>query len=191
MSNGFSELDLDRLQDFVLQHLETSGGMPVDVMHGYLTSLLSGPRAVMPNEWLPLVLGTPAFSDEIEAEEITALVMGFYNSIQAELESNKYGPLIIYQPRDNDTEPLPLPYGWCEGYLLGWTMHGEEARDMMARDEEAAHHLAPVMAFMMYEDEQLLNPPEEAAHREAAAQLGVSVLSLYHWWQPRRELPIQ
>ena len=191
MSESFSEQKLDRLQAFILEHLEASGGMPIDVMHGYLSSLLSGPRAIMPNEWLPLVLGTPSFRDELEAEEVTGLVMAFYASVQEELASGKYGPLIIYKPAEDDGDPLPLPYGWCEGYLMGWGMHGDEAREMMLKDEEAANQLAPVMAFMMYENEQLLDPPEEEAHREAAAQLGVTVLSLYHWWQPHRDIPIQ
>ncbi len=41
--------------------------------------------------------------------------------------------------------------------------------------------LTPIMSFLMYEEEQWFNPPNEAAHRETVDQLGEIAVALYQW----------
>lgn len=188
MEQLFNEQQMEQLEEFLLAHMEKEDCMPLDVAHGYLTSDLSGPHMVMPNTWLPNVLGKVEFSTEAETRQIMDLLMAMYSSILAELESGDYEPMILSLEEHYD-EPLPLPYGWCEGYIMGWNAHGEDVIETMAQDEEAALSLGPVAAFMMYEEDQLLAPPNEAEHRLAADQLADSAIDLYRWWLPRRDNP--
>ncbi len=188
MNHMMNDEQLERLEDFLLAHLE-DGTMPLDVVQGYLTAILSGPQMIMPGQWLPHVLGRVDFSSESEAREIMDLVMSLYNLTLAELENGTYAPMILSMEDGYEDAPLPLPYGWCEGYIMGWNQHGESALDDMAGDEEAAQRLGPVAAFLMYEEDQLLNPPNEDEHRLAADQLANSAVALYQWWKPRRNPP--
>ncbi|HEC06830.1 MAG TPA: YecA family protein, partial [Thiolapillus brandeum] len=55
MEQVFSEQQMTQLEDFLLAHMEDEGCMPLDVAHGYLTAVLSGPHMIMPNTWLPNV----------------------------------------------------------------------------------------------------------------------------------------
>jgi uncharacterized protein len=188
MNNMMNDEQIERLEDFLLAHME-DGVMPLDVVQGYLTAILSGPRMIMPNQWLPHVLGEAEFSSENEAQEIMGLLMSLYNLTLAELENNQFAPMILSMEEGYEDAPLPLPYGWCEGYIMGWNQHGESVLDDMAGDEDAAQHLGPVAAFLMYEEDQLLNPPNEDEHRLAADQLADSAVALYQWWKPRRIMP--
>jgi len=189
MEQAFSEQQMTQLEDFLLAHMEDEGCMPLDVAHGYLTAVLSGPHMIMPNTWLPNILGDVDFASEEEAGQIMGLLMSLYNSTLMELESGEYEPMILSMEENYD-EPLPLPYGWCEGYIMGWNAHGEDTLDAMAQDEEAALNLGPVAAFMMYEEDQLLAPPNEAEHRQAADLLAESAVDLFRWWLPRRDNPV-
>ncbi|WP_296802648.1 YecA family protein [Thiolapillus sp.] len=189
MEQVFSEQQMTQLEDFLLAHMEDEGCMPLDVAHGYLTAVLSGPHMIMPNTWLPNVLGDVDFASEEEAGQVMGLLMSLYNSTLMELESGEYEPMVLSMEENYD-EPLPLPYGWCEGYIMGWNAHGEDTIDAMAQDEEAALNLGPVAAFMMYEEDQLLAPPNEAEHCQAADLLAESAVDLFRWWLPRRDNPV-
>lgn len=184
-----TDAQLDRLEEFLFEHMEKDGSMPLDAAHGFLTAVVSGPRMIMPGEWLPQVLGRVEFSSMEETTQVTETIMQLYNGTIGELDAGTYEPILLTLDPDEE-EPLPLPYGWCEGYLVGWNFHGEGVLDTMIGDEEAAALLVPVMSFLMYEEEQLMDPPDPQAHRETAAELGPAAIGLYRWWLPRREPPV-
>jgi len=183
-----SDAQLDELEAFLFEHMENDGSMPLDATHGFFTALVSGPRMILPGEWLPQVLGDLEFANMEESQAITATIMQLYNGTIEELDGGRYEPILLTLDSDQE-DPLLLPYGWCEGFLIGWNFHGEEVLDTMVADEEAAALLVPVLSFLMYEEEQLMNPPDRRSHHEAAAELGPSAIGLYRWWLPRREMP--
>lgn len=177
---------LNALEPYLLNRAQFHSGMPLDVAHGYITAVLSGPRDIPVEEWLPPVFGKPDFEDDAEVEQMAELVVALHDQVAHELDHGHYAPIMIHKP-EQDTDPLPLPYGWCEGYLFGLTLQGEDIRERMARDEEAADLLTPIMAFMSYEQEQLLDPPDPAQHRQVAAELPDAALKIHRWWLQRRD----
>jgi len=179
--HAMDEEQLAWLQDQLQELAETRGAMPLDVAHGYLTGVVSGPRLVLPVEWMPAVLG-----GEEGTEPLREALMALYQDVLHELDHQHYGPIIMHKPVEQG-EPLPLPYGWCQGYVTGLRLHGDEALEQAAGDEQAAAWLTPVAAFLMYEEEQLLEPPDEAAHRQASAELSLAAMGLYQWWRGGRE----
>ncbi len=181
------DAELERLEAFLLDHMESAGSMPLDAAHGFLTAVVSGPRQILPEAWLPRVLGDIQFGSEAEAEAILGILMNLYNATLAELEAGSYLPILLSVEREDGS--LPLPYGWCEGYLVGWNFHGEAVLDTMVEEQEAAALMGPVVAFLMYDEAQLMDPPDVEAHRATVAELGPSAVGLYRWWLPRRELP--
>jgi uncharacterized protein len=185
--SALSDADLDRLQDLLFERAsDEQGAMPLDMAHGFLSAVISGPRLVLPNEWLPRVLGEGDTNDD-DALWMVQSVMGLYQDTLHALEHGHYGPIVLYRPDGDD--PLPLPYGWCHGYVQGMYMHGEAAVEEAGTDQKAAGLLSPIAAFLMYEEEQMMNPPDPKTHREAADELAGSAVGLFHWWSPRREAP--
>lgn len=177
------------LEAFLANGVEADNCMPLDMIHGYLTTVLSGPALITPDDWLPQVLGDLDYGDQAQTNQVVDLLMRFHNSILDELTEGDYNPLLIYLTEGVD-EPLPLPYGWSEGYLKGWELHGEDALNQMLQDEEAELMLAPIMVFLMYADDQLLNPQDEQMHREIVDELPDSVQGIYAWWLERRDSPV-
>lgn len=186
---ALSDADYARLEGLLgARYSAGSGGMPLDVAHGFLTAVVSGPRLVLPMEWLPPVLGVAGAAPGA-AEALHSLVMALYQDVLQDLQHGHYGPVVMYQTVAGE-EPLPLPYGWCQGYVAGLQLQGEAAIDQAANDATAAGYLTPIAAFLMYQEEQLLDPPDPAAHRATAGELGPAAQGLYLWWQRQRPKPL-
>ena len=183
----FSAAQMEQLDAFLLTNLD-QGGMPLDAVHGFLTAILSGPHSIMPNVWLPRILGNGGIVQGTNLEAGIGSLMALYENIIDELEAGVYQPMIPSLAEGHE-DPLPLPYGWCEGYIMGWNVQGKDSLDIMAEDELAAQYLGPVAVFLMYEEAQLLAPPDEEEHRLAADRLADSAMNLFRWWLPRRDHP--
>jgi len=186
------EQSLDLLEAYLIDRMEQGlQAMPLDVAHGFLTAVLSGPQTLGPEKWLPPVFGRPEFPDEDEAEAMAQRVLALHQQIAHELDHHHYAPMIIHQPYEADAnaDPLPLPYGWCEGYMFGLNLHGEHAVERMSSDATASDLLAPIIAFLMYEEDQLLNPPDPQAHRQTALELPGAAMGVYDWWRRTDQAP--
>ena len=59
----------------------------------------------------------------------------------------------------------------------------------MSTDEEAAGLLAPIMFFMSYEQEQLLEPPDTRQHRQVVSELPDAAMKIHRWWSSRKSHP--
>jgi len=166
--------ELDYLQARLVEQMETAGCMPLDVAHGFLTAA-AGMGGDQDRALIDRVLGGLAGE-----EKLRCLLVRFREQLLDDLRSAEYGPLILQMPRD-DGSTLPLPYGWCQGYVAGVDYLGEEQRDLLISDEQAGSLLAPVLSFLMYEQEQWFDPPNEEAHRETVGQLGEAAVGLFQW----------
>jgi yecA family protein len=170
--------ELDHLQTELVEHMGAAACMPLDVAHGFLTATAAAPR---PGDHeaalIDRVLGQLAAD-----KRLRELLGRFRHQLLLDLGSAEYGPLILRLPRD-DGSTLPLPYGWCQGYIAGVDYLGEQQRDRMIGDEHAGALLAPIMSFMMYEQDQWFDPPNEAAHRETVDELGDAAVGLFLWWR--------
>ncbi len=73
MNQEFTQEQMEQLEAFLLSHMEKDGCMPLDVAQGYLTAVVSGPHMIMPNEWLPGILGDVDFSSGFAGFDQTAM----------------------------------------------------------------------------------------------------------------------
>lgn len=166
--------ELDRLQTTLVEQMEEAACMPLDVAHGFLTATAVTPDAGS-SAVLDRVLGGLAGDNGLRE-----LLERFRRQLLTDLECAEYGPLILQMPRD-DGSMLPLPYGWCQGYASGMEYLGEAKRESLLADEQAAALLTPILSFLMYDEAQWFDPPNEAAHRETVSELGDAAVGLYRW----------
>ena len=172
--------ELELLQSRLVEDMDTAGCMPLDVAHGFLTAtaVLAG-GAEREAGLLDHVLGG------LRADSgLRDLLRRLRAQLLTDLRDGDYGPLILQMARD-DGGSLPLPYGWCQGYVAGMELLGQEQRELLLADAQAAALLAPLLSFLMYEEEQWFDPPDMAAHRETAGELGQAAVGLFRWWQGR------
>jgi yecA family protein len=169
-----------RLQDDLVRQMEQAGCMPLDVAHGFLTATAAAGDSVGESAIDRVLGGLVADAD------LRDRLRRFRAQLRHDLEYDDYGPLILELPRAGGAA-LPLPYGWCQGYLAGIEFLGEGERDRMISDEHAGSLLVPILSFLMYEASQWLEPPDEAGHRETASELAVAAVALHHWREQRRD----
>ena len=173
--------ELDRLQQVLVGQMEEAGCMPLDVAHGFLTATAALPASAdREAALLGRVLGRLA-----EDAGMRDLLSRFRGQLLDDLHQAEYGPLILQMPRD-DGSMLPIPYGWCQGYVAGLEFLGEDLRDRLIHDQQAGALLAPVLSFLMYEESQWFEPPNEAAHRETVGELAEAAVGLFNWWRSER-----
>jgi uncharacterized protein len=128
-----SEPELDELQTFLLSgtgndRLELSG------LHGLQTAVVSSPKPITPDEWLPLVSGKRegGFGEGEQGARMLSLVMRQMHDIAAELTHDPEGfsPLLL-----TSGPPQPRRYyagPWCNGYLTGVLLRGNEWEQFLA-----------------------------------------------------------
>jgi len=177
--------ELDKLQTTLVEHMQEAGCMPLDAAHGFFTAVAAHTNRLNAASARTQVLGKIT-----EHEGIGPLLEKFQQQVMKDLESGEYGPLIMQMPRE-DESMLPLPYGWCEGYVQGLSVLGEDIQEQALASEEVSNRLAPIYAFMMYDESQMFDPPDEAQHRAAVAELGDVAVWIHGWWKAQQEGVLQ
>ena len=174
------------LADLLAERVPHTCGLPLDAAQGFMVAALSGPADLPEQAWLRHVLGTAVAGDGASNGPLEALLRRFASDTRESLELGTFAPLVPFHEVP-DEEPLPLPYAWCAGYATALSLHGDEALEAIEEAEEASDALARVLAFLMYEPEDLHDPRDPAAHRALAAELGAAASLLYGWWRGRRQ----
>lgn len=173
-----SPQELEHLQAELVDNMEAAGCMSLDIAHGFFTAA-AAQHLDRPGVLIDRVLGT------LNADAaLRGLLSRFHVQVLRDLRNADYGPLVLQMPRD-DGSLLPLPYGWCQGYVAGLEFLGEDQRDRLIADEQAGALLAPLLSFLMYSEDQWFDPPNETAHRAAVEELGGVAIALYRWWRER------
>lgn len=166
--------EIELLRVALVEHMDKAGSMPLDVAHGFLTATAAEEQL---DPLLDHVLGALAQDAGLRGK-----LERFRAQLRSDLDRSDYGPLILQLPREDDGT-LPLPYGWCQGYMAGIAFLGDPQRDRMLADERASALLVPILSFLMYEEDQWFDPPKLAAHRETAGELADAAVGLYRWRQ--------
>jgi yecA family protein len=170
------------LADMLAERVPRTGGMTLDAAQGFIAAALSGPEALSDRAWLRHVLGTAA--GDGSAAQLEALLRRFAAETVEALALGTFAPVVPFKAIEGD-EPLPLPYGWCAGYATALSLHGDEALETIDESEAASDAIAKILAFLMYEAEDMHHPKDPVAHRALAAELGAAASLLYGWWRGR------
>lgn len=181
--------ELESLMALRDPHFEGALAGSVPALHGFLTSVVSGPP-VQPSEWIPII-----FRDEDpegwktmkQAQRAMTLLKRFHNEVVADLAgaNGRYGILLdrIGEP------PYTVDVGddWCKGYLVGVTLRQDEWRGPLGAPELKAA-FAPILGLASREERANLNPFDHPnQYRAVLMSLPRCAVCIYNWWRtPRR-----
>ncbi|HTJ27560.1 MAG TPA: UPF0149 family protein [Candidatus Limnocylindria bacterium] len=177
-----TEPELDELQTFLLSgtnddRLEISG------LHGLQTAVVSSPKPISPDEWLPLVAGkrSPSFGEGTQGERVLSLVMRQMDGIAAELayEPRSFSPLLLA----NAPQRQEYAGAWCNGYLAGVLLRGNEWENFLA--ERTVEDGLSLIAIGSEDFPQSKLPPglDRNALHDGLAEAAVAI---HHFFQQRR-----
>jgi uncharacterized protein len=183
---GDDELDaLDRM----LRALPRDAAMNVEVMDGYLTALLVGPRLVdrlRTREWIPAVWGgdgegSAPFESNRQRKKATVLVLRHLHGISCQLRDAPDAWEPVFSIAESEGRELVDAEDWCIGFLQAVALDAAAWTPYFERDD-LAPALRPIV--LLGADEAEL-PPDDVARladpdaRDAASRAVVdAVLAL-------------
>jgi uncharacterized protein len=178
------DADLEELDLFLRAHAGEDG-LLLDGVHGLLSVVAIGPERVTPEEWLPEVLHDP-FTDEDEGKRILELLARLNESINLELESESYEPILGEVELDDGDSALSA-LGWCEGFSRGVDLRASLWETRLGADSQLTELLGPIMALAVEEGVFMTDadfaPLSEQEYDECLAQLPSAIAAVAHYWQ--------
>lgn len=121
-------LDLEMLDSLLTQY----NCMPLVMLDGFITGILSLDRVVMPSEWYKHVgCDQIDFESEADVKIFFELLTDFYNANIDELLEQTYDPLVIDENEDLLQISAKL---WTSGYTLGLSLDGVEWFEQLPED---------------------------------------------------------
>lgn len=183
-SEPITDDDIKRLDDFLLSDDSGEEAMMIDELHGFLTAVVSGPDMVMPSEFLAEVWDQPEFATMAQAQEISMLILRLYNDVSQSLRAGDFEPLLMEQTQERG-EPVPIPDGWCTGYVRGMKLRAESWQPHMSK---LSDWLFPISTFGLDHDEEtadVLRPKTLEEHAALVAKLPESALAIARYFRMR------
>ena len=184
--------EFDELDSFLLDVEGVDASMDISMLDGFFAAILSGPKTILPSEWLRWVWDTergedsPVYESLEQAQRVMGLLMRYMNQVAATLieAPEDYEPLLMENP--NDGHPLPVIDEWCTGYMKGVSL---DAAGWLPVTVGHPDWLSTITLYGTEEGwEQLeLKAFSEDEHRQRAAGLGDTVRKIHaHFLQQRR-----
>jgi uncharacterized protein len=181
---SLDDADLDELDRFLRAHAGEDA-LLLDGVHGMLSALAIGPERATPDEWLPEVLHTP-FADEGEGKRILELLARLNESVELELETDSYEPILGEIELDDGDSALSA-LGWCEGFSRGVDLRARLWEARLGADSQLTELLGPIMALAVEEGvfatDADFAPLSEQEYDECLAQLPAAIAAVSHYWR--------
>ena len=182
-----TELDdseLEELDQFLRAHAGEDH-LLLDGVHGLLTAIGIGPDKVSPDEWLPEILHEP-FADEDEGRRVLELLARLSESVELELESDSYEPILGEVELDDGDTTLSA-HGWCEGFSRGVDMRARLWEARLGADSRLTELLSPIMALAVEEGvfatDADFAPLSEQEYDDCLSQLPGAVGAVARYWR--------
>jgi uncharacterized protein len=181
-------VDLEALDQFLMSDASPENCMQLSDLDGFLTGIAIGPELIKPSEWLPAIWGDdePVFEDEEQVQTVIGAIMGRYNEILRELDTNPeaYEPLFWEGP---DGEVIAAD--WAEGFVDAIRLR-PEAWQPLLKNRDALILLMPILALCGDAEggSPLELDPEEGADLLAQAPelIPACVVGIHGFWKERR-----
>jgi len=188
-----TEEEIEELDQFLLYAEGAEESMDISTLDGFLTAVVSGPKTIMPSEWLRWVWDmergkdAPEFKDHAQAQRILGLVMRHMNDIAATLlqAPEHYEPLLMENPNNGD--PIPIIDEWCSGFMKGVQLDPEGWLSIVAGKPD---WMSTIMLYGTQDGWEALEKKNLSLeeHRALAAGLAGTVQKIYGFWlEQRRE----
>lgn len=198
-SQTVSDADLEELDQFLLSDAVSDEAMPLSMLDGYLTAIVSGPNTLPMSQWLHCIWGpdeqhAPEFETEEHAQHILGLIFARMNEIIA-LQQAKDGqiePIFDINKFPGDDHEYTDGEIWAYGFVQGMQLDWDAWQPLLATQEGQAW-FRPIYLLgadeVSAEDETLVRWPKQ--REEYSEQIPFAVKQIFSWWQPYRQAVLE
>ncbi|MGH7107076.1 MAG: UPF0149 family protein [Acetobacteraceae bacterium] len=146
LQQGLSEAEIDTLAERLAANPHPEA-LALEAVDGLFCALIASPRAVMPHEYLPVILGgtlgeAGMLGDLAAVQELMALLMRYWNSIAHDFEHETVHLAYIEEPGVDGI----LGGTWARGYMRGTRLAPEGWSRIFSDDSEGLVLTVPIVA---------------------------------------------
>jgi uncharacterized protein len=189
-----TDAELDRLQDYLVEKSGLENAMDIAMLDGYLTAIVSGPRTILPSQWLPYVWDMdhgqdhPQFKTSQQAQRIFGWIMRHMNDIARTLNHapEHYEPLLMENANHGD--PIPIIDEWCMGFMKGVRLDEQNWSPLLTKDPKLFEILTLYGTEAGFE-RLLCKKYSLAQHKQFAEGLADTVRIIHAYWLKQRLPP--
>ena len=190
-----SDREIEQLEQFLLDDDDLDEPMDVSTLDGYLCAVLSGPKLIMPSEWMCWVWDmergeqAPKFRNEKQAQRILSLLMRHANDIAGTLtySPEDYEPL--FYERETDEGTVSIIDEWCVGYVKGISLDTAGWQPMLDAQPdwfEAIHLYGTEHGWKRLKKLVDEHADSLVRHQTYVEQIAPAVRNIYAYWLARR-----
>jgi uncharacterized protein len=194
-SGPLSNKEIAELDKFLLDEESLDEAMDVCTLDGFLCAVLSGPKLIVPSEWMRWVWDmkggkqAPEFKNERQARRIIELLMRHANDIALSLSpgSGNYEPL--FSEHRVEQKIFTIIDEWCCGYVKGMSI---DAKGWEPLREAHPEWLEPIELYGTKEGWDRLktlvdnHPDTDARHQQWVDRIAPAAKQIHAYWLARR-----
>lgn len=195
LTTPLKDEELDRLDSFLLERIPEEdvegevdeGILDISELDGFLTAIISGPRVIMPSEWIPVVWGAfePQWESADESEAIMSLMIRHMNGIINTLmqEPDRFEPIVLQRELEEGGS-VTVVDEWCVGYMKGLALAAKEWRE---GGDEVMEMMMPISLFSSEAGRRQLEQLEAEEVEVLKRSLPRTVQKIHAFWLARRD----
>lgn len=186
-------LNQSELERFEMMLSKMNTVFSVEMVDGLFSSLICGPNAVMPSEYIPEIIGNYIFENDNEMHSFFELVFRHWNNI-AENLSTAAAHGDAFHPVMKEYEQIGiLGNEWAEGFIYGIKLR-QDGWEHLMHDEDLVMLMTPILLLAFenkeFDDDCEFNVPEHIFENRNAILAGISicVIDIYRYFLNKRIL---
>ncbi len=187
LSHPLDNAEYDELDAFLLSLEHDDAVWNLSELDGLVTAIVSGPEAIAPSEWLPLVWGgadsAPALESPEAYERLISLMVRHLNSTAHTLMEDP----VSYEPCFMENRVKGKSYlvvdDWCTGYMKGvglrenlWLNCGEDLVEL----------LSPIPLFTTQEGWDLMDQLADRHVEYLQKEVASTARAIHAYWLNKR-----
>lgn len=182
-----SDEEFEELEGF-LESSEPEPGMPIDAIDGMFACIVCGPDSVKPSEWLPAVWNhtLPEYESKEQATRIMDILMKWYNSVSADINSGTYQPMMAVWEMEGSPEEVEYPEDWCLGFMEGMKFRSAAWESRARNDAELMDMLQPIVSVAEASEETAQSLLDARVRRRMIRRITDAVTDLRDYWRQQR-----
>ena len=193
-------MDARRRAEKVLAEFLESDYTPKECMnlrsaHGLMTSVVIGPKLILPSRWMPVMFRTSEqeqvnYINSRHASKIHELIMDMYDDIAwefSEYDGAYFQPLLALEGTDMREALFRSLVDWCSGFIEGVIME-IEAWSRLTEDDDNSWLMETLLMFGTKEGRKEASRLSERHLLGRAVELPEILREIYLYWLERRQM---
>jgi uncharacterized protein len=181
-------IDLAALDDFLSSDRVGPDTMNLSALDGFLHGIVCAPKAIRPEDWLPIVWGgeEPRFTGLEEMKIVIGSIMGHYNEIVRRIGGGECDPLY-----EEDGDGTLIPFEWTHAFMEAMGLQ-IDAWQPLIQSPRYGELLGPIYALCSDEDGEPLVPVElemeEQFLADAVGLIPQCIPAIFAFWKGEKPI---